>query len=382
MKNIKGLKNLKNKICLVYVDFDIKTDNKNVINDRKIRELIDTIEYLSFNGSKIVLVSNSSKVNDLEIILSTLNKLLKLNKKFDKEIVLYKDDNLDNFNNLLNLMNFGDIICLRNLENYCSDDKEKKNIIKYFLKNINYFIVENFNDTFDKNDIIFSLTKKISVFYGFSFMEKYQAFSNLHIGKKKNVAIVGGEYNQEKINFIVDLLNGRSTILLGGEVSAIFSYVYINRILNKKKSDNVKSNNRIFSLLKEYKSRIILPSDFIVSKARYKNVKLFRKNIKDIKLDDYIFDVGPETIKKYLKFINNADILLWSGLLGIVEDKKSSNSSLMMAEIFSNKAKGKAYGVVVGNRTCNFVVNNKYGEDVDYLFYDKDTFYRNVASTK
>jgi len=104
--------------------------------------------------------------------------------------------------------------------------------------------------------------------------------------------------------------------------------------------------------------------------------------MKDIRLDDYIFDVGPETIKKYLKFINNADILLWSGLLGIVEDKKSSNSSLMMAEIFSNKAKGKAYGVVIGNRTCNFVVNNKYGEDVDYLFYDKDTFYRNVVDAR
>ena len=62
----------------------------------------------------------------------------------------------------------------------------------------------------------------------------------------------------------------------------------------------------------------------------------------------------------------------------MVEDKKFSNSSLMMAEIFCNKSRGKAFGVVVGNRTCRFVIDNKFGDDVDYLFFEKQTFYNLV----
>jgi len=188
---------------------------------------------------------------------------------------------------------------------------------------------------------------------------------------------VGGEYNKEKIEFIENLLKAKSTILLGGEVSAMFSYVYINRVLNKKRSTS-RANNKLYSLLKKYKKNIVLPIDFIVSRNKHKYLEVRRKSIKDLSLSDYIFDIGPDTIKKYLEYINRSNILIWSGLLGMVEDKKFSNSSLMMAEIFCNKSRGKAFGVVVGNRTCRFVIDNKFGDDVDYLFFEKQTFYNLV----
>jgi len=157
----------------------------------------------------------------------------------------------------------------------------------------------------------------------------------------------------------------------------MFSYVYINRVLNKKRSTS-RANNKLYSLLKKYKKNIVLPIDFIVSRNKHKYLEVRRKSIKDLSLSDYIFDIGPDTIKKYLEYINRSNILIWSGLLGMVEDKKFSNSSLMMAEIFCNKSRGKAFGVVVGNRTCRFVIDNKFGDDVDYLFFEKQTFYNLV----
>ena len=381
MKGLKNIKLLNNKTCLIYVDFDIEIKNKS-FNDRKLRELIDTLEYLSFNNQKIVLFSKNNNLNNLEIILLRLAELLKLNKKFNKEIVLYKDENLENFNSFLNLMNFGDIVCIKNISEYVRNDKEFKEISKYFLKQIKLFIFENFNDFYVDDKFILELLKKGRVVVGFSFAEKYEAFLKLKVGKVKSIAVIGGEYNNRKIDFIETLLKKKATILLGGEVSSVFSFVYINRILKKNKKYNTKSNNKLFTLLKKYKKNIILPEDYIVSNNRYKNVKLYRKNIKDLTLADYIFDIGPETIKKYVKYINKTNCLLWSGLLGIVEDKSASNASLMMSEIFCSKARGRAYGVVVGNRTCNFVVESKFGEDVDYLFYEKDTIYRLISNNK
>jgi len=49
MKRISSIKNIKkisNKTCLVYVNFNIKIKNGVIEDDRKVREIIDTIEYL------------------------------------------------------------------------------------------------------------------------------------------------------------------------------------------------------------------------------------------------------------------------------------------------------------------------------------------------
>jgi len=371
MKRISSIKNIKkisNKTCLVYVNFNIKIKNGVIEDDRKVREIIDTIEYLSFKNSKIILFSDNSNIREIEIVLEKLKNLLKLNKQFNKEIILYKKADLDNLDNVIKIADFGDIVCIRSLRYY-------DNYKKYFNKDIDYFIFENFENLY--NNSYLSDLSKIKTYYGFSFCEKYDNFLKLKIGKNKNVAIVGGEYNKEKIEFIENLLKAKSTILLGGEVSVMFSYVYINRVLNKKRSTS-RDNNKLYSLLKKYKKNIVLPIDFIVSRNKHKYLEVRRKSIKDLSLSDYIFDIGPDTIKKYLEYINRSNILIWSGLLGMVEDKKFSNSSLMMAEIFCNKSRGKAFGVVVGNRTCRFVIDNKFGDDVDYLFFEKQTFYNLV----
>ncbi|HQL11450.1 MAG TPA: phosphoglycerate kinase [bacterium] len=371
MKRISSIKNIKkisNKTCLVYVNFNIKIKNGVIEDDRKVREIIDTIEYLSFKNSKIILFSDNSNIREIEIVLEKLKNLLKLNKQFNKEIILYKKADLDNLDNVIKIADFGDIVCIRSLRYY-------DNYKKYFNKDIDYFIFENFENLY--NNSYLSDLSKIKTYYGFSFCEKYDNFLKLKIGKNKNVAIVGGEYNKEKIEFIENLLKAKSTILLGGEVSVMFSYVYINRVLNKKRSTS-RANNKLYSLLKKYKKNIVLPIDFIVSRNKHKYLEVRRKSIKDLSLSDYIFDIGPDTIKKYLEYINRSNILIWSGLLGMVEDKKFSNSSLMMAEIFCNKSRGKAFGVVVGNRTCRFVIDNKFGDDVDYLFFEKQTFYNLV----
>lgn len=359
IKSIKSIKKISHKTCLVYVNFNI-----DLKDDRKIREIVNTIEYLSLKKAKTILFSDNNNIKEIELILERLKYLLRLDKQFNSEIILYKKNSLDNLDNVIKIANFGDIVCIRSLEYYGD--------YKYFNKNIDYFIFENFENLYSNNYI--SSFRKLKIYYGFSFCEKYDNFLRLKIGKNKNIAIVGGEYSQEKINFIENLLKGKSTVLLGGEVSSMFSYVYINRILKNKKFSS-RANNKLYSLLKKYKKNIVLPVDFIISKNKYQHSEIKRKNISDLNVSDYIFDIGPDTIKKYLEYINKSNILIWSGLLGMVEDKKFSNSSLMMAEIFCNKARGEAFGVVVGNRTCKFVIDSKFGDDVDYLFFEKQTFY-------
>ncbi len=386
-RSISDLKNLKNKTVLFYCDFDIAIDNEKVIDDRKIREIIDSLEYLSFAGAKVLLFSDESNTKKIEIILNILNKFLKLNYDFKNKIVYYNNSEINKLEDVLKLVNFGDIVAVNSFDHYIDRlniIKSSHDVLKRIVSKCDYFVFENFNKLYIDDYFVVNFSKKIKTFFGYSFLNKLDNYSRMQIEKNNSVAVVGGEYDNAKFAFIENLLSKGFYVLLGGEVSSIFISVYRNRLINKIKNVNKKSSDKILSLIKKYKNNIVLPIDFMVSENKDKNVSIHRKNISELSKYDNVYDVGPETIKSYVPYIKRAKCLIWSGVLGFVEDKKFSHGSSLISQLFCNRSRGPAFGIVVGNRTCDFINATKYGEDVDFLFYEKDTFYRlfNEEETK
>ena len=378
-RSINDLKNLKNKTVLFYCDFDIPVDGDKVLNDRKIREIIDSLEHLSFSGAKVLLFSDENNTKKIEVILNVLNKFLKLNYDFKNKIVYYNNSEINRLEDVLKLVNFGDIVAINSLSYYVdkiNQIKSSHDILKRVSTKCDYFVFENFNNLYTNNYFVVNLSKKIKTFFGYSFLNKLDNYARIQVEKNNSVAVVGGEYNNEKFEFIENLLNKGFYVLLGGEVSSVFIFVYKNRLLNKIKNVNKKSSDRVLSLIKKFKNNIILPVDFMISENKDKDVSVYRKDISELGKYDNIYDVGPETIKSYIPYIKRARCLIWSGLLGFVEEKKFSHGSALISQLFCNRSKGPAFGAVVGNRTCDFLNATKYGEDVDFLFYEKNTFYR------
>lgn len=378
-RSIADLKNLKNKTVLFYCDFDVFINDEKVVNDRKIREIIDSLEFLSFSGAKILLFSNENNTKKIEVVLNVLNKFLKLNYDFKNKIVYYNNSEISRLEDVLKLVNFGDIVVSNSFDYYVdkiNTVKTSHNILKRISSKCDYFVFENFNKLYTDNYFVVNFSKKIKTFFGYSFLNKLDNYSRIQVEKNNSVAVVGGEYNNAKFQFIENLLVKGFYVLLGGEVSSIFISVYKNRFINKVKNVNKKSSDKVLNLLKKYKNNIVLPIDFMISENKDKDISIYKKDISKLGKYDNIYDVGPETIKSYIPYIKRAKCLIWSGLLGFVEENKFSHGSSLISQLFCNRSKGPAFGVVVGNRTCDFVNSAKYGEDVDFLFYEKDTFYR------
>lgn len=379
-RSIDDLKNLKNKTVLFYCDFNIEIIDGRIVDDRKIREIIDSIEYLSSSGSKVLIFSDESNTKNIETILNTLNRFLKLNYDFKNKIVYYNNSIIDKIDDVIKLVNFGDIVVINSPVSYIDSNNKVKSshgILKILGSKCDYFVFENFNKLYTDDYFVLNISKKLKTFFGYSFFNKINNFAHIEISRNNSVAVVGGEYSNAKLSFIKKLLDKGAYVLLGGEVSSIFISVYKSRLISKNnKFINKTSSSKVLDLLKKYKKYIILPIDFMVSRDKDKEVSIYRKNISELDKYDNIFDVGPETIKSYIPYIKRAKMLIWSGLLGFVEEKKFSHGSTLISQLFCNRSKGPAFGVVVGNRTCEFLNKTKYGEDVDFLFYEKETFYR------
>ena len=103
-----------------------------------------------------------------------------------------------------------------------------------------------------------------------------------------------------------------------------------------------KVDDKIFNIIDEAKNnncQIHLPEDVILDSTEEVQIS----NI-SVKNNFKIFDIGSQTISKIQKIIDESELVLWNGPLGIIENKKFSNGSTSIA-IYLAKAKSK---VIIG----------------------------------
>ena len=103
--------------------------------------------------------------------------------------------------------------------------------------------------------------------------------------------------------------------------------------------------------------KLHLPVDGFISLEK-RQTDCFREGaIGTIKKEEKIFDIGTETIKIFSEIIKEAKMILWSGPLGLSEEKKFEKGTKGVAEsIVKNKS---AFKIIGGGDTIAAV--DKFG---------------------
>ena len=85
--------NLNNKKVLIRVDFNVPMKDKKIIDDNRIKESLETINYAIENNAKVILFSHLGRIkeesdlekNSLEPVAKRLSELLNKEVKFSNE---------------------------------------------------------------------------------------------------------------------------------------------------------------------------------------------------------------------------------------------------------------------------------------------------------
>ena len=93
----------------------------------------------------------------------------------------------------------------------------------------------------------------------------------------------------------------------------------------------------IFETSKNHSCSIIFPEDVLVGKNMDDKSQV--KELNEIKDDDLILDIGPKTIKKIKKIIENSETVLWNGPAGYFENPNFANGSYEIAKAIIKKNK-------------------------------------------
>ena len=83
-----------------------------------------------------------------------------------------------------------------------------------------------------------------------------------------------------------------------------------------------------------------------------------KKELKEVLSDEMILDIGPKTIDKISKIIDNSKTILWNGPAGYFENPNFAYGSIQIAKkIIENNKTNKIFSVVGGGDTVSLINN-------------------------
>lgn len=316
-------KKLNNKICLLRVDFNINFSKNNF----KIDAILPTIKFLISKKSKVVILSHRGRPSNgkdkklsLNYIAKIISKELKTNVKF------FPNFNFNEIKEKIISDKNSKIFLLENLRFLSGEKNNDSKLAKELAGLGDIYINDAFAVCHRKNASTVAITKYIESYVGLLLEKEINGLIKaIKIPKKPLVIILGGSKIDKKIDIIKNLNKKTFKFLLG---SSIF-----NKLTNLKIKELQKNK------------KIILPIDFVKKNEKY-------------------FDIGPKTIKYYEKIIKEANTIIWNGPIGMIEKKEYSNGSKQIALAIS---KSKAFKVIGGGETVNFILDKKIQKKISFL---------------
>lgn len=353
VKSIRELKNLKNKRVLLRVDFNIPVSQTGQVDhseDYRITETLPTIKYLIKKKAKIIIMAHlgrpDGRVNELlrlDAVAIRLSQLLK--KDICKSDDIFSKDN----EGYIKDMKGGSILMLENIR---FDKREEKGDQK-FAKQLASLGEIYVNDAFavchrDQSSV--SVIQDYLPSYAGFLLEKELKYLSAVVSNplKPLTVIIGGAKISTKIQLIKRFLKISDHVLLGGALA--------NTVLHVMGVSVGKSlvEPKMYATIKKIKltdNQLRVPVDGVMAKSYQAKVGRLDA-LADVKKDELILDIGPDTIKLYEKIINSSKMIVWNGPMGLIETPFFAKGTESLIKIL---AKTKAYTVVGGGESVQVI---------------------------
>ena len=351
MKSIKSLENIENKNIILRLDLNVPIVNGKITDTNRIDKVLPTLNYLIKKKAKIIIISHVGRPNGKivkELSLEPVSLCIK--NKIKKEVALLKENifslkKKDIFKGTKN-----EVVLLENIRFYSEEEANDDKFSEKLASFGEIYVNDAFSCSHRNHASVTNITKYIPSYSGIQINAEVNALNKITSEIKKPITcIIGGSKISSKINIIKNLIpRFNNIIIVGAMANNIFKHKGLNigKSIYEKNIGNIIEE--IFSYAENNKCKIFFPKDVKVGKKL--NDKSVNKELKDIKDNDIILDVGPKTLIEIKQTIDSSSTILWNGPLGYFENKNFSFGSTEIAKYIANKG-NKIYSVVGGGDT-------------------------------
>lgn len=359
---------LKNKTVLVRVDFNLpRNEAGEITDDTRLQSALPTINALREAGAKTVLLSHFGRPKgetdpalSLSFVAPPLAEALQAPVRF-----------LSGLNkNGVEGLEPGDVMVLENTRFLEGETKNDPDLAKELAALGDIFVMDSFSAAHRAHASSAGIADHLPTYAGLAMARELDHLAQaLDHPKTPVMAIVGGAKVSTKIDFLENLVTKLDRLAIGGGMANTFLLAKGYSVgKSLAEPDLVETAKKIMATANNENCEIILPVDVVTAKEFKAGAETRVCDPEDVKADEMILDVGPDTVSKLMDAMDASNTLIWNGPLGAFETPPFDTSTIEAAKYAARKAKsGEIIAVAGGGDTVAALNAAKVADDFTFV---------------
>lgn len=364
-KSIREI-DLNNKKVIIRVDFNVPIKDGIILDDNRIIASLKTINYAIEKGAKVILISHLGRIKEeKDKDKNTLKPVsIRLSELLGKPVLFINKTRGEELENTINNLKSGEVLLMENTRFEDLDGKKESSndseLGRYWASLGDIFINDAFGTSHRSHASNVGISKFLPSGVGFLIEEELSNFDVLENPKRPYTVILGGAKVKDKIGVIENLVKKCDYLLIGGGMA----YTFLSSLGHNVGASLLDKDSIDFckNMLEQYKDKIVLPVDSVVSKVLDGEIE--KKNNDEFKDDDIGLDIGSNTIEKFKEILKKSETIVWNGPLGYFEFEKYSNGTKQILDMLS---KEKKVVIIGGGDTASAAINFGYKDKFTHI---------------
>jgi phosphoglycerate kinase len=354
---------LRGKRVLIREDLNVPVSNGVVTSDARIRASLPTIRYALDQNAKVFILSHLGRPEEgvyaEEFSLAPV--AAKLSELLGKPVVLRKDwlDGVDTPP--------GTAVLCENVRFNKGEKKDKEDLARKMADLCDVYVMDAFGTAHRAEASTHGVAKFAKVACaGPLLVGELEALERaLHAPARPLLAIVGGSKVSTKLTVLESLLAKVDKLIVGGGIANTFlaaTGANVGKSLHEAEMLDVA--RKLLAQAQAKGTDIPLPTDVVVAREFAATAHADVRPVGQVKPDEMILDVGPDTAEAFAKVIESAGTIVWNGPVGVFEFDQFGEGTRALANAI---ARSKAFSLAGGGDTLAAI--EKYGveDGISYI---------------
>ena len=355
---------LRGKRVLIREDLNVPVEAGKVTSDARIRASLPTIKLALDKGAKVFLTSHLGRPEEgvykeefsLAPVASRLSELLGTPVPLKKDWLATGVDTAP-----------GSAVLLENVRFNKGEKKDKEDLAKKMAELCDVYVMDAFGTAHRAEASTHGVGKFAKVACaGPLLVGELEALERaLAKPARPLVAIVAGSKVSTKLTVLESLLAKVDKLIVGGGIANTFlAATGINVGKSLHEAEMLDMARKLLEQAKARGAEIPLPTDVVVAKEFAATAHADVRSIHDVRPDEMILDIGPDTAERFGAMLQKAGTIVWNGPVGVFEFDQFGEGTKAIAQAI---AKSPAFSLAGGGDTLAAI--EKYGveEGISYI---------------
>jgi len=354
---------LAGKRVLIREDLNVPMANGGVTSDARIRAALPTLRQALDAGAKVFVMSHLGRpaegVYDEQFSLAPVAR--RLGELLGKPVELRKEWLAD-----LDCAP-GQLVLCENVRFNKGEKKDQEDLARRMAALCDVFVMDAFGTAHRAEASTHGVARFAPVACaGPLLVGELEALERaLATPARPLVAIVGGAKVSTKLTVLESLLARVDHLIVGGGIANTFlaaTGVAVGKSLYE--ADMLDTARKLLEQAKTRGAAIPLPTDVVVATEFAATAKAQVRAVGEVRPDELILDIGPQTAKHFAAQLQKAGTILWNGPVGVFEFDQFGEGTRTLAHAIAHS---KAFSLAGGGDTLAAIEKYDVEKGISYI---------------